>query len=149
MKDFAPEYVNYIRTREELIQMNTKMGQQLLCGDNPNRAVVVCDGTYLYIDKSRNYEFQKKSYNDQKKRNFLKVMMCVALDGTILYVLGPDAAVDNDSKILKRIQETTDTFDHFENGDILLLDRGSSLFYYMHPSSLASKAKQNTARFVW
>lgn len=124
MKDFAPEYVNYIRNREELIQMNTKMGQYLLCGDNPNRAIIVCDGTYVYIDKSRNYEFQKKSYNDQKKRNFLKIMMCVALDGTILYVFGPDAAVDNDAKILKRIQETTDAFDSFENGDIMLLDRG-------------------------
>lgn len=123
-EDFAYNYVNYIRDRDELIQLNTGMGRGLFCGDNPNRVVIICDGTYIYIHKSRNYEFQKRTYSDQKKRNFVKIMMCVTCDGEIIYALGPYPATQNDASILKSIFEETDAFDGLHRGDILMLDRG-------------------------
>lgn len=66
VNDFAHNHVNYIRSHEDISQLNTEMGRGLFCTDNPNRAVIICDGTYIYINKSRNYEFQKQTYTDQK-----------------------------------------------------------------------------------
>lgn len=123
-KDFVYEYVNYKRSREELLQLNSVMGQNLFCNDDTGRIALICDGTYIYINKSRNYEFQKNTYNDQKKRNFVKIMMVVSGDGEIVYALGPYPAVDNDAKILKTIFEETDAFEILQNNDVLILDRG-------------------------
>lgn len=122
--DFATQYVNYQRSRDEIIQLNTEMGRGLFCDGLPHRAVIVCDGTYIFIEKSRNYAFQKSTYNDQKKSNFVKIMMCVTCDGTIIYALGPYPAVQNDASILKSIIETTDAFDYFQENDVIILDRG-------------------------
>lgn len=124
LSDFVYEHVNYIRSREELCQLNTEMGRRLYCRDDPDRVVLICDGTYIYINKSRNYEFQKKTYNDQKKRNFVKIMLCVTCDGEIIYALGPYPAVQNDASIMESICRKTNVFDDLQAGDIFLLDRG-------------------------
>lgn len=123
-QDFVFEHVNYIRGREELLQSNTEMGRRLFCRDKPDTIVLICDGTYIYVNKSRNYDFQKRTYNDQKKRNFIKIMMCVTCNGEIVYALGPYPAVQNDATILKSIFETTDAFDQLQQDDVLILDRG-------------------------
>lgn len=120
VKDFAYNYVNYIRSHEDISQLNTEMGRGLFCIDNPNRAVIICDGTYIFIHKSRNYEFQKQTYTDQKKRNFVKIMMCVTCDGEIIYALGPYPATQNDATILISIFEKTDAFDGLQSGDIVV-----------------------------
>lgn len=122
--EFVYNHINYIRSRDDLIQASTIMSRGLFCSDGIPRVMINCDATYIYIHKSRNYQFQKLTYNDQKKRNFLKIMMCVTCDGTIVYALGPYSALDNDAKIIKSIFENTDAFDHLQNGDIFILDRG-------------------------
>lgn len=124
MTDFVHNHVNYIRSREDLIQASTTMSRGLFSPDGIPRVMLNCDATYIYINKSRNYQFQKATYNDQKKRNFVKIMMVVTCDGTIIYALGPYKALDNDAKIMKSILEDTDAFDHLENGDIFIVDRG-------------------------
>lgn len=124
IKDFVYEHVNYVRSREEMIDSNTQIGSSLFCADDPDCVILICDGTYIYVDKSRNYEFQKKTYTDQKKRNFVKIMMCVTCDGTIFAALGPFAANDNDAKILKSICENSNVFETLKEGDVFILDRG-------------------------
>lgn len=74
--------------------------------------------------KAGTINFKKKTYNDQKKRNFVKIMMVVTCDGLIVYALGPYSTLDNDAKIMKSIFENTDAFDHLQRGDIFILDRG-------------------------
>lgn len=123
-KDFVFQFVNNVRSRDELIGLNTVMGQKLFCDSNPGRVALICDGTYIYTNKSRNYEFQKNTYNDQKKRNFIKIMMCVSCNGEIIFALGPYPAVQNDATILKSIFESTDALDMLQNNDVLILDRG-------------------------
>lgn len=67
---------------------------------------------------------RNRPINDQKKRNFVKVMMCVTCDGEIIYALGTYPATQNDASILKTLFETTDAFDNMQHGDIMILDRG-------------------------
>lgn len=122
--DFVFNNVNYVPSREVLLDSNTDMGRGLFCTDDDDKAVFVCDATYIFINKSSNHEFQKKTYNAKKKRNFLKIMMCVTCNGTIIYAFGPYPAVQNDATILKSIFERYDAFDHFQRNDIILLDRG-------------------------
>lgn len=123
-RDLVPNYVNYVRTREELIRHNTTMSNGLFAADNEGEVMLVCDGTYIFIDKSRNYVYQKKTYTDHKNRNYLKVMNVTACDGTIVYSIGPFPAGANDASILKDLFDTTVMFDNLSEGDVLLLDRG-------------------------
>lgn len=122
--DFVYEHVNVLKNHEDLVKHNTTMCRALFCYNNEDRAVLICDGTYIFTNKSRNYEFQKLTYTDKKKRNFIKIMMIVTTDGTIVYSLGPYSAHDNDAKILRNISETTDALDNLRENDVLMLDRG-------------------------
>lgn len=122
-RDFMGDHINFVPDRNELLTQSTAMCNGLFNVDG-NRAVLVCDGTYIYINKSRNYKVQRESYTDQKKRNFVKIMMVVTTNGSILYALGPYKAGQNDAQILTDVDETTNTFDMLQNGDVLLLDRG-------------------------
>lgn len=123
-KDFSPQHMNFVRSREELISHNTMMCDGILQLENGKKVVLICDGTYIFVDKSRNYMHQKKTYSGQKKRNFLKLMMVTACDGTIVFCVGPFPAALNDAAILKKMFEETVMFDNLVAGDILLLDRG-------------------------
>lgn len=120
--DFVDNHINFIRSREELIGQSTTMCNGLFSSENA--VVLICDGTYIFINKSRNYGFQRNTYSDQKKRNFIKIMMCVTPNGTIVFALGPYAAKVNDAKILQSIDETSNAFDMLQPNDILILDRG-------------------------
>lgn len=80
MTDFVHNHVNYIRNREDMIQASTTMSRGLFSPDGIPRVMLNCDGTYIFINKSRNYQFQKATYNDQMKRNFVKIMMVVTCD---------------------------------------------------------------------
>lgn len=121
--DFASKYVNYVPERDDLINESTTLCRTIFC-QTENKAVLICDGTYIYVNKSRNYEFQKLTYTDQKKRNFIKVMMYITPNGTIVYALGPFPANDNDATILKKIDENSIALSTLQRGDILMLDRG-------------------------
>lgn len=123
-RDFVPLYLSNVRGRDELIRHNTTMSRILFCSPESPQSILVCDGTYIYVDKSTNYEFQRDTYTDQKKRNFVKFMMVVCTDGTIVHALGPYPARDNDAKILEKVDRTTNAFQSLQNGDILILDRG-------------------------
>lgn len=123
-RDFVFQNVNFEMTRQQLAQCTTPLSQSLFCNGDVNRPVLILDGTYIYIQKSSNYEFQKESYSGQKKRNFVRVMVCTTTDGTIAFVLGPYKATTNDATIMNSLTEKSDAFDQLHEGDVILLDRG-------------------------
>lgn len=123
-KDFAKHNINVVRDREELLPHTTETCRTLFCQGDQNRVVLVLDGTYIYVNKSSNYEFQRLTYTDQKKRNFIRIMMGVASDGFIVFSLGPFPARDNDAKVIQQIAESSNAFETIGRDDILLLDRG-------------------------
>lgn len=122
--DFVYQNVNFERTREQLAQRTTVLSQMLFCNGDSSRPVIILEGTYIYIQKSSNYEFQKKSYNGHKKRNFVRVMVCTTTDGTIVFVLGPYPASTNDASIMNSLTERSDAFKQLIQGDVIILDRG-------------------------
>ncbi|CAF2155110.1 unnamed protein product, partial [Rotaria magnacalcarata] len=68
-------------------------------------AIIIIDGTYLYIQKSRNNEFQRKTFNLYKKRSLLKPMMIVTTTGYIVACIGQFMSDfnNNDAAIMKDI----------------------------------------------
>lgn len=122
-EDFVFKNVNFMNTREELAQHTTQFSQMLFC-NGENRPVLVFDGTYIWCQKSSNFEFQKLSYSAQKKRNFVRVMVCTTTDGTIISVLGPYPASTNDANVLTSISNNSTTLDNLQQGDVIILDRG-------------------------
>lgn len=85
------------------------------------------DGTYIYIQKSSKYTFQRKSYSIYKGRPLVKPMMIVTSDGYILDILGPFLAdgKNNDAAILNQhLREGEGLLKWAEENDILVLDRG-------------------------
>lgn len=74
-----PHNVNFIRSREELIQHNTVMSDGLMDPENEKKVMLVCDGTYIYIEKSQNYMHQKKNIQWAKKAEFHQSNECYCL----------------------------------------------------------------------
>lgn len=122
--DFVPRHL-YHRSRADLIQHTTSISTNLYRGDEDEIVALVWDGTYIYCEKSQNYAFQKATYSVQKKRNLVKVMMCVSTDGLIAGVYGPYSATENDATILRKlIDNEPNAFAALEFGDVFILDRG-------------------------
>ncbi|XP_041988982.1 uncharacterized protein LOC121740371 [Aricia agestis] len=124
LQDFVPRNlgINHI-AREELRNHNLSIPNGLY--GNGNNAIVICDGTYIYIHKSSNYMFQKQSYSMHKYRNLLKPFLIVATDGYILDCLGPYKATTSDAEIMSTLfREGSALQSYFRNGDVFILDRG-------------------------
>lgn len=68
-------------TREEMNTKYTKSISKKLYNADDDSIVTVWDGTYVYIEKSSNYKFQKETYSLHKGRNLVKMMMVVSTTG--------------------------------------------------------------------
>lgn len=75
METFVPDYIGFrhIDRRTIIEQHSSAIANDLLLDSNDQIAVVV-DGTYLYVQKSTNNEFQRRSYSMHKYRNLVKVI---------------------------------------------------------------------------
>lgn len=125
MEDFVPNYVNYTRSRQDLLSHTSRLSKSLLSPRNEEAVILIWDGTYIYIEKSQQHAFQKSSYCSHKKRNYVKPMMIVATDGTIIAVIGPFKATENDAKISTKIlSQGHPVLDNMETSDVVVLDRG-------------------------
>lgn len=78
--DFVYQNVNYQLSRKEIIDHTTILSQMLFCPGDTIRPIMIIDGTYVYIQKSKNFQVQKQSYSGQKKRNFVRVMNLCSFD---------------------------------------------------------------------
>lgn len=122
MNLFVPKNVGFEHvSRDEIIHRHTSsIARKLLCDDDTD--IIVADGSYLYIQvrriysqvysfsifflqKTRNNEFQRKSYNLQKKRSLLKPMMIISTTGCIIACIGPFLSdfSNNDASMMKNI----------------------------------------------
>jgi hypothetical protein len=71
-------------TREDINLKYTKSLSQKLYNLENDSIVTVWDGTYVYIEKSSNYKFQKDTYSMHKGRNLIKMMMVVTTTGFLV-----------------------------------------------------------------
>jgi len=84
MEDFVPNHLdlNHI-TREDFIRLHTRGMAKNLFAEGKDVAILVADGTYMYIEKSSNYSFQRRSFSMHKGRPLVKPMMIVSTTGYI------------------------------------------------------------------
>jgi DNA-dependent RNA polymerase auxiliary subunit epsilon len=123
---FVPMYLGVKHhTREIIQQHNTDIAKTIFCQNDPDAVVSIWDGTYVYIQKSGNYSFQRKSFSMHKHRPLFKPFLGCFADGYIIDIVGPFEANVSDSTIMK------DLFFHdtpltklFRAGDTFVLDRG-------------------------
>ncbi|XP_048768744.2 uncharacterized protein LOC125662931 [Ostrea edulis] len=114
-------------TREEIINKHTRPLAQTLFGDDTTQqAILILDGTYIYINKSGNFRFQRQSYSLHKGRPLVKPMVIVSSTGYFVSVLGPYIAKNNDASILNHIlkRNIDDIQGWVCEDDVFVVDRG-------------------------
>ena len=128
MKCFVPHFLGLQHiSREEIIENHTRpLAQELFGSFTDHKAIAVLDGTYIYIQKSNNFQFQRKSYSLHKGRPLVKPMVVTSTDGYFLTVLGPYLARNNDATILNHMLYTNvdDLKGWFHEEDVFIVDRG-------------------------
>lgn len=79
LKDFVPYHLGFQHIDRKTVLQNhqTTIASQLMC-DQDDQVVVVMDGTYLFVQKSSNNEFQRRSFSMHKHRNLIKPMITTA-----------------------------------------------------------------------
>lgn len=125
-QDFVPHFLGLDHTtREEVVARNLSIPSHIFGGDQ-NTVILVVDGTYLNVQKSANFLFQRITYSLHKFRNLVKPFMIVCTDGYILDVLGPYAATTSDATIMRSIMEDEESPWHWflQTDDVFILDRG-------------------------
>ena len=142
--EFTPTYLGTQSTsRSEIIEKHTTLTSKILLGlwriifikinkyffkgAEDNDIISIWDATYVYIEKSSNYQFQRSTYSQHKYRNLLKFMMLVATDGYIIDAIGPYLAngKNNDANItIDMFEKSTEIQNWFETNDIFVVDRG-------------------------
>lgn len=127
---FTPNYVGFGHiSRRDVIENHTRpLAQEIFGSIVEKPAILVVDGTYVYIQKSSNFKFQRRSFSQHKNRPLVKPMVIVSTTGYIVSVLGPYLAdhKNNDANILKHSIKTNveDIQDWLQQDDILVVDRG-------------------------
>ena len=95
--------------------------------------VIVADGTYCKIEKSKNNDFQYKTYSKQKCASLIKPFLICCADGYIIDCYGPFPANKNDSSILNYILKTDPDLEKLliPNKTLILLDRGKQFNFIL------------------
>ncbi|CAF1257807.1 unnamed protein product [Rotaria sordida] len=127
--EFVPQYLGFQSiSRQDVINIYSSPLATRLLSEDMNTVVLVADGTYLYLQKSRNNEFQRHTYNLHKHRSLVKPMLITTTTGYILEAYGPylsdssnnDAAMQKDILIKNKSGILNWIHDH----DIIVVDRG-------------------------
>jgi hypothetical protein len=127
---FVPNHLGFNHImRTDVIQKHTRpLAQQLLADNDPDKAIIILDGTYVYIQKSHNNILQRRTFSLHKGKPLVKPMMVVSSDGYIVAALGPYFAdgKNNDSEIAKNLlyNNIQGFRDWLNPGDVIVVDRG-------------------------
>lgn len=125
--EYVPQHlgIDHI-TREDALQRNLAIPKYLFGNHENTKLIVICDGTYVYIQKSSNFLFQRLSYSLHKFSNLLKPFIITTSDGYMIDILGPYAATTSDATILNSILENEEHPLHvfLVPNDVFILDRG-------------------------
>lgn len=159
-RDFTPNYVGFEHiSRQEVSDKHTTDLAKILFGSPTEPAILVVDGTYIYIQKSSKFSFQRRSFSMHKKRPLVKPMIVVTSTGYYVSVLGPYLSdnKNNDAKILMHAIESNleqmKTWLHED--DVMIIDRGfRDSLEFLHelgiktemPCFLNKGEKQHTVR---
>lgn len=132
LQDFVPRHLGLDHiSRNEVVAKALSLPNGLY--GNPDaplqerKAIVVIDGTYIYIQKSSNFLFQRKTYSLHKYANLLKPFLIVCCDGYIIDVTGPHAATTSDATIMRELineNEENPFHYYFHTNDVFICDRG-------------------------
>lgn len=78
-KDFVPYHLGlqHIDRATVVKKHQTSIASELMT-DGDDQAIIVMDGTYLYVQKSSNNSFQRRSFSMHKYRNLIKPMIVTA-----------------------------------------------------------------------
>jgi len=105
---FVPNFLgtNHI-SREDFITKHTRTMAKTLFAGGEDVCILVADGTYMYIEKSSNYKFQRQIFSLHKERLLVKLMILVS-STYILKVYEPYFAdgKNNDANILTSIMRS-------------------------------------------
>ncbi|KAH9632509.1 hypothetical protein HF086_017057 [Spodoptera exigua] len=126
--DFVPRHLGWDHiSRDEIVARNLRIPNAVFGASNDELpAILICDGTYIYIQKSSNFLFQKQSYSLHKFRNLLKPFLIICRDGYIVDVIGPHAATISDATIMSTYIQNEINPMHYvlKSNDTFILDRG-------------------------
>lgn len=112
-------------SRENVLERNLLIPKEFFGDEQNTKAILILDGTYIYIEKSSNFLFQRQSYSHHKFRNLLKPFIIVSSDGYIIDVLGPFRATTSDAAIMQSLMNEENPLHWFLNsGDVFIVDRG-------------------------
>jgi hypothetical protein len=129
MRSFVPLYLGLDSvTREDVLLKHTRPLAKELLQANNNEVILVLDGTYIYIQKSNNFQFQRRSYSIHKGRPLVKPMVIVTTTGHFVAIFGPYLAdsKNNDAAILNHMLQANieDIRSYLQENDIFVVDRG-------------------------
>lgn len=111
-------------TREYLIKNHTSIYARKLF-NLTNQLVLIFDGTYLRHQKSKNNNYQRKSYSGHKKVPLCKPFTICTTDGFVVDLPGPFLATENDAKIMEKVISNPNGIACImEPGDVCIVDRG-------------------------
>ena len=156
---FVPYFLGFDHiTRKEVIDLHTRPLASELLADQPGRAILILDGTYIYFQKSANNLLQRRTFSIHKGKPLIKPMLITTTTGYIVSCMGPYFAdyKNNDAEIAKHIiyNNKENIAEWLQKGDIIVVDRGfRDALDYLHlkgyqtymPSFLAKGTKQFTA----
>jgi hypothetical protein len=79
LKDFVPYHLGFQHIdRKTILQHHQISIASQLMADQDDQVIVVMDGTYLYVQKSSNNKFQRRSFSMHKHRHLIKPMITTA-----------------------------------------------------------------------
>lgn len=110
--------------REDLIQNQTSNYAKKLFNIS-DELVLIFDGTYLRHQKSKNNDYQRKSYSGHKKVPLCKPFTICTTNGFIVDMPGPFLATENDAVIMRKVMEDPNGIRKImRKGDVCVVDRG-------------------------
>ena len=127
--EFLPKHLglNYI-SYDDFVESFTRSSAKTLFTQRQDKATGVADETYVLIEKSFNYRFQRRTYYIHKGWPLVKPMMLVSITGCILEVLGPYFIdnENNDAPILtEHIKSTAKSlWSWLHEDDVIIIKRG-------------------------
>jgi hypothetical protein len=79
MKDFVPHHLGFHHIDRDtvLLEHQTAIATQLMA-ERDDQVIIVMDGTYLFVQKSSDNVFQRRSYSMHKHGNLVKSMIITA-----------------------------------------------------------------------
>lgn len=155
-QDFVIRHLGFNHiSRDDIIAHSLPVPSSLYSNPLNPVAIVLCNGSYIYVQKSKNFLFQKRTYSLHKYKNLLKPFLITCPDGYITDICGPYVATKTDAQIMSDIMNDTTSPVHIilQTDDVFILDRGfrdsipniESAGYVAHmPPSKDSHATQLT-----